>query len=71
MNEQKDQDTMRKLLPTWRRVCLNVHETLRKGVEFVCIPFTWLLEQANGTADFRAAEARYDEAARKAKKQTA
>jgi hypothetical protein len=62
MNDQKDQETMQKLLPTWRKALLSVHETGRKVVEFVTIPFTWLSDQINGTADWKATEARLDRA---------
>lgn len=60
MNDQKDQETMQKLLPAWRKALLGVHEAGRKVVEFVTMPFTWVLEQVNGTADWKAMEARLD-----------
>lgn len=71
MNEQKDQDTIRKLLPTWRQFCLNMHDALRKSAEFVCTPFTWFMDQVNGTADWKAMEARLDAEARKKALKTA
>ncbi|MFS6835652.1 hypothetical protein, partial [Staphylococcus aureus] len=65
IENQKDQDTIQKLLPPWRKFLLSTHEMFRKVANVVLIPAVWLLEQFDGTADWKTREAYLDEVERK------
>ena len=49
----KDEAIVERLCPWWRQGMLNAHSAIIKVAEFVAYPFTWVLNQFNGTADFK------------------
>lgn len=65
MENEKDQETIQKLLPLWRKLCLGTHELFQKVAAVGLAPINWVKDQIDGTADWKTMEAKLDEADRK------
>jgi len=61
MNDQRDEATMRKLCTPLRALTIKVHTQIVKIAEVIFTPVTWVLEQFNGTAEWRDVLVRMEE----------
>lgn len=58
--EELDAIDLKALCPEWRKALLTAHSVIVRVSDFVVTPVTYLFEQVNGTAEWKAREADMD-----------
>lgn len=58
--EELDAIDLNALCPEWRKALLAAHEVIVKVSNFIATPVTYLFDQFNGTAEWKAREADMD-----------